>query len=304
MTFNTSKSRVRDWIKEMLFFLMFCCAFSLVGLLMIKVIGDFIGIDDISNLVDNLNADSSLSDRNGIRIILFLNQLLLFVLPSIAYGIWKYKSKLLTGLKLSKFPEGNNILYAILIVLTAFPFVMLIMWLNQQIPITESMLEMEEKAAETTKYLLTMNSKGEFLFTLFIVAVTPAIGEELMFRGVLQPMFEKLFQNGHIAVWITAILFSAIHFQMQGFLPRMFLGAILGYFFLYTRNLWLPIIAHFIFNGSQVIGQYAGQIEVENPEMNFSDIIIPSLVSGVILTLLVIQFVRKNKILNEESTLV
>lgn len=295
MTFKTSNSRVIQWVREMLFFLLFCFAFSILGLLVMKVFSNFVGIENLSSLVSSLDENSKVGSRNNIRFVLFLNQLFLFALPAIAYAIWKYKSAMLKGLNLTYLPKGNNALYAILIVLTAFPFIMLIMWLNQQIPISETMLEMEEKAAETTKYLLKMDSLGEFLFTLFIVGITPAIGEELVFRGVLQPMFERLFQNGHLAVWVTAIIFSAIHFQMQGFIPRMLLGALLGYFFFYTRNLWLPIIAHFVFNGSQVVAQFIGKMEIENPEMKFSEIIIPSLISGTVVTFLIYQFLKNNK---------
>lgn len=295
MTFKTSNSRVIQWVREMLFFLLFCFAFSILGLLVMKVFSNFVGIENLSSLVSSLDENSKVGSRNNIRFVLFLNQLFLFALPAIAYAIWKYKSAMLKGLNLTYLPKGNNVLYAILIVLTAFPFIMLIMWLNQQIPISETMLEMEEKAAETTKYLLKMDSLGEFLFTLFIVGITPAIGEELVFRGVLQPMFERLFQNGHLAVWVTAIIFSAIHFQMQGFIPRMLLGALLGYFFFYTRNLWLPIIAHFVFNGSQVVAQFIGKMEIENPEMKFSEIIIPSLISGTVVTFLIYQFLKNNK---------
>ena len=296
MTFKTSNSRVIEWVREMLFFLMFCFAFSMFGLIVMKLFGNFVGVENLSDLVRALDDESTVGERNNIRILLLFNQLFLFALPCIAYGIWKYKSKILKGLQLAKLPSGSNILHAILIILTAFPFIMLVMWLNQQIPISEAMLAMEAEAAETTKYLLTMDSVGEFLFTLFIVGITPAIGEELLFRGVLQPMFERLFQNGHVAVWITAILFSAIHFQMQGFLPRMLLGAMLGYFFLYTRSLWLPMIVHFVFNGSQVIAQYAGEIEIEDPEIQFSDIIVPSIISLVIVTILILQFLKNNKL--------
>ncbi|MFT6149733.1 MAG: membrane protease YdiL (CAAX protease family) [Saprospiraceae bacterium] len=172
---------------------------------------------------------------------------------------------------------------------------MLLMWINQQIPLTEAMIKSEEMAAEMTKNLLILDSRWELVITLFAVAVTPAIGEELMFRGILQPTFEKLFKNGHVAVWLSAILFSAIHFQMQGFIPRMFLGAILGYFYLWSRNLWIPILAHFVFNGSQVLGKYFNKIEIETPNIEFSEIIIPSLVSLTFLLGLGYLFWKFNK---------
>jgi len=97
------------------------------------------------------------------------------------------------------------------------------------------------------------------LFNLLTIAVLPAIGEELLFRGIIQTNLEKGFKKPHLAIWLTALIFSFIHFQFQGFIPRVLLGALLGYLFLWSRNLWVPIIAHLIYNASQIFLQYAHQ---------------------------------------------
>jgi membrane protease YdiL (CAAX protease family) len=115
---------------------------------------------------------------------------------------------------------------------------------------------MEGEAAEMIKGILVMNSMGEFLLTLFVVAVLPAVGEELVFRGVVQQQLERVTQNPVLAIWMAAFIFSAFHLQFAGFLPRMLLGAGLGYLFLWTRSLWVPIAAHFFINGMQIAGQY------------------------------------------------
>ena len=120
-----------------------------------------------------------------------------------------------------------------------------------------------------------------------------------MFRGILQPIFQKAFQNKHIAVWLAAILFSAIHFQMQGFIPRMLLGAFLGYFYLWTNNLWVSIFAHLVFNGSQVFGKYANTMAIENPEINLHEIALPSLISLAFLIILGRLFFKFNKSINQ-----
>ena len=91
-----------------------------------------------------------------------------------------------------------------------------------------------------------------FLFNLLIIAIIPALGEELFFRGYLQQTITKWTISPHIGIIITAVLFSAIHFQFYGLIPRFILGVLLGYIFLWSNNLWLPIIAHFV-NNAQVL---------------------------------------------------
>ncbi len=129
------------------------------------------------------------------------------------------------------------------------------------------MKEKEETATELTIAMLKMGSIAEFSYVLFLVALLPAIGEELFFRGSLQPLLIGMFKNSHAGVWICAIIFSAIHVQFYGFIPRMMLGVVFGYLFLWTGNIWVPIIGHFINNGAAVIASYIFQLE--NPEKVF-----------------------------------
>ena len=84
----------------------------------------------------------------------------------------------------------------------------------------------------------------------------------------MQQNIEKGTKNSHIAIWLTALIFSFIHFQFQGFFPRLFLGAGLGYLFVWTRNLWIPIIAHLAYNGGQILLQYGHQRGVLGIDLN------------------------------------
>ena len=110
----------------------------------------------------------------------------------------------------------------------------------------------EDSWALMKGYLATENVWG-LLFNLFMISLIPAIGEEFLFRGTLQKIFAEWFRNGHLAVWITAVLFSLAHYQFLGFIPRIILGALFGYIFIWTGNIWLPIIAHFVNNAAAVI---------------------------------------------------
>jgi hypothetical protein len=82
------------------------------------------------------------------------------------------------------------------------------------------------------------------------------VGEELLFRGALQNVLVEWTKKTHLSVWITAIIFSALHAQFYGFLPRMLLGVILGYTYIWSGSLWLPMLFHFLNNGLAVLFSY------------------------------------------------
>ena len=137
----------------------------------------------------------------------------------------------------------------------------------------EWMRRMDEQNNELVK-LMTRDSRiGILLINLFVMAVLPAVGEELMFRGTIQPFLQKWTKNPHWAIWITAIIFSAIHFQISGFIPRMLIGAYLGYLCYWSGSLWLPILAHFMHNSMSILTDFImlrRGFDVEN--VNFTDI--------------------------------
>ncbi|MCK4638890.1 MAG: CPBP family intramembrane metalloprotease, partial [Bacteroidales bacterium] len=95
-----------------------------------------------------------------------------------------------------------------------------------------------------------------FLFNILMIAIIPGIGEEFLFRGVLLRLLKEWTKNIHWAVFISAVLFSAFHLQFYGFLPRLMLGILLGYMFVWTGSIWVPIFIHFINNAAAVIFVY------------------------------------------------
>ncbi|HRH64847.1 MAG TPA: CPBP family intramembrane metalloprotease [Bacteroidia bacterium] len=126
----------------------------------------------------------------------------------------------------------------------------------------------EERASELTKAFLEMPTFGDMLFNVFMIALIPAIGEELLFRGVVQKIFTGWAKNVHVGVWMAAILFSAMHMQFYGFVPRLLLGAMLGYLFVWSGSLWLAILAHFVNNASAVIFTYLYQQEISTIDVD------------------------------------
>jgi membrane protease YdiL (CAAX protease family) len=178
-----------------------------------------------------------------------------FILPALIFA--KLCSNNLLGyLALNKRPLFYSIFCSVLIMLCAQPLINWMAELNSQMPAPEWMHQSEKDAAEITKIFLQMQGTTDLFINLLMVALIPAVGEELLFRGLFQPLFQKLTKNNHLGIWFSAILFSALHMQFLGFFPRMFMGAAFGYLLLWSGSLWLPIIGHFVNNAGAVFIAY------------------------------------------------
>lgn len=155
------------------------------------------------------------------------------------------------------------------IALAALPFVAFTESLNKQVVFPEAiekiMRLMEDMAAQMMELFVNTDSIVQLFINIFVIAIIPGFCEELMFRGWIQRSLMKR-NNPHVAIWVTAIIFSAIHFQFYGFIPRMILGAILGYAYYYTGTLWASIIMHALNNTVAVVMgflQFNGYISEE-----------------------------------------
>jgi uncharacterized protein len=209
------------------------------------------------------------SDPNvvsGMKVIQALSSILIFLLPAwlFAYIIYSGKSTSFLGLK----PAQSKRMYllAVLIILIAFPFVFWLGELNHLIPLPKWMGNLEQEATRQMQRFLKADHIGDVIINVFIIALLPAICEEVCFRGALQRVIIHITKNAWLGIIVTSILFSALHLQFQGFLPRMFLGLILGAIYWYSGSLWPSIVAHFINNAIQVIVvSYAPDYIEKNP---------------------------------------
>jgi len=148
----------------------------------------------------------------------------------------------------------NLIFLVTITIIVAFPAINLFASLNELVKLPQWMNEMEEKAQSLTKAFMTVSGFSGLLVNFIMIAILPALGEELLFRGIIQKLFSEI--TGKI-VWgiiISALLFSFMHLQFQGFLPRFALGVLFGFFYVWSGSLWLPIVAHFINNAIAIIG--------------------------------------------------
>lgn len=155
--------------------------------------------------------------------------------------------------------------------------------------------EKEELATKLTDSLTQFKSVGEMLIALLVIAVLAGIGEELVFRGMIQRELWRATHNVHLAIWTSAFLFSAIHIQFFGFFPRLLLGALFGYLYYWSNNLLVPIFAHFFNNGFGVVFRYLNQQSVT--DLNVEDNVAPPwpyVAAGVVATVGLLYFVWKH----------
>ncbi len=226
---------------------------------------------DLHILISSLDESSPRPERDTVRMVNFFSHLASFTLPAVLVSVLAYRQNWFRYFKLDKLPGSAILIAGIVFVVASFPFVQLTYWINSELPLPAWATDLEKRAEEMIKGILVMESPAELLLNLLIIAVLPAIGEELLFRGVVQQQLQRALRNPVLAIWITAVIFSAIHMQFVGFIPRLILGATLGYLFYWTKNLWIPILAHFATNAMQVIAQYVTggkltQIELEKPD--------------------------------------
>lgn len=199
---------------------------------------------------------------NIFRYLQVVNQVGIFILPALLFGIL-VKRNFIYYFHLEKVVLWKSLLAVFILLFTILPLVNLLATFNEAIELPEFMggveqwMKEKEEAARrlTGRFLETTTPKG-LLINLFIIGVLPAIGEELFFRGALQQIFTRWFNNVHWGIIITSILFSALHLQFFGFLPRLLLGVIFGYLFFWSRTIWLPVLAHFINNAAAVVVAY------------------------------------------------
>jgi hypothetical protein len=242
-------------------------ALAALGFILFLAIGIIVsaialGTLDFTEIITN--DISSVQGLMVIRIIQIFQSLGMFVFPALllAFVLSKEPLDFLGFKKINYGILWSSVLFMII----ALPGINLMASLNAEIPMPGWMIDMEKSAENLLKALLISEKFSTFLLNLFMIAVLPALGEELFFRGVLQKYFCKITRNTFTGVIITAIVFSAIHFQFQGFVPRFVLGMIFGYLYVWSKTIWIPIIVHFINNGVATLLYYfigAGMISEE-----------------------------------------
>lgn len=288
----------RSWGQQFLLFLMiwllFYFVFNLVGGFMMFLLTDAQSISDLENLTQAADNPTALK---YFQMVLSIG---IFVLPPLVFALLATDDPL-AFLRIRQWPAAPLLVLGILIVFTASPVMYALLDLNQSIPFPESLswLEemlrsMEERTNSLLEQMLAMDTIGALLLNLTVIAVIPALGEELLFRGGIQQLLHKWTGKPHLAIILGGAIFSFIHFQFFGFMPRMLLGILFGYLFYWSGNLWLPILAHFVHNATQVVMVYLYDSDVM--ETNIEEVesvpLMMVLPSVLFLTILLILFYK------------
>lgn len=218
----------------------------------------------LSSLMDSLKPGGMNTSEGMVLLKYFqvVQSIGLFVAPALVLG-WLYHGNFSEYLQINRTTKFTSYLYAGLSILMLIPLINYIGEINSQMKLPDSMSglenwmrEMEETAKVLTDKFMKVEGISGLLFNVFMIAVLPAVGEELLFRGVIQRIFTTMTKNYHWGIWIAAFIFSAIHIQFYGFIPRFLLGAMFGYLLVWTGTMWVPILAHFVNNTMGVIGYY------------------------------------------------
>src|SRR5690606_3070331 len=204
---------------------------------------------------------ANMADVGFLKIVQAGSSIGMFVLPPLLLGLVEKHRYTYLDFRMSVDPT----LWFLVVVVMFFsaPVLEQAIKLNEQmrLPDVFSGLENWMKAKEIeqerlTTLLLSETSYTGLITSLLVVAVIAAIGEEFLFRGCVQGILMRWFKNPHTAIWVTAIIFSAIHLQFYGFLPRMLLGALFGYLLFWGKSIWLPVLAHFLNNAFATISAF------------------------------------------------
>lgn len=241
-----------------------------------------------------------------LRYVQACQQIGLFLLPSLLLAVILRK-KGESFLLMNRIPDPFIFLLIILLVILIIPVITWTGIINSEMDLPDwlsgiegMMREKEDKASGILGFLIGSDSIGGMTLNLLILAVIPAFAEEILFRGIFQQLLIKFFRSYHAGIWFTAVIFSAVHFQFYGFLPRMILGLIFGYLFFWSCNLWLSIIPHFLNNAIPVVMTYLWGSKKGLGQMSGEERVFPFI--SIILTALVLYYIwhvsKKKRSLN------
>ena len=279
-------------------------AMMFVGFFISQIITVVLFVVSSAGQIENIGVDPLEQPVWILQAAQFFSAICIFLLPAFVTA-WLCSNQPKSYLSIRTFPDIRLLGVICLATLLFSPTVSLTGYFNSQMHLPESMAAIEEwmKSTEEVAEALVekmISGKGivAFIINLIVIAVVAGVTEEFLFRGALLHIIRQKIKNHHIAIWIVAILFSAIHLQFYGFIPRMLLGAYLGYLVYWTKNIWVPVFAHFFHNAVAFIGMSSDTLK-ENAI--FADEIAPedtlwlSIIAGICLIAFVycLKFIRK-----------
>ncbi len=278
------------------FAILFLCLFlfSLVGVLLIGIVNG----GEVTTA--------------SLRVSAVIQDCFIFLLPALVTAL------IMTALpakflSLDSLFTPTQLLLALLCIIVSMPAMNLIVKLNSELVLPESLhsLEMwmrasEDKAQASVTTLLGAPTYTSLVIDILIVGVLAGLSEEIFFRGAILKLFRISSMNIHLAIWLTALIFTTFHLQFYGFVPRLLLGAYFGYLVYWSGSIWLPILTHIFNNSLVVVTMWMSQREGEEAMSNithFGETSFTLIIASIILTACVIKYlVRTQRIERSESS--
>ena len=251
---------------------------------------------------------SNPQDLNSLRFMQISSQLFTFVFPPIAYAfLVKEKPVNTLGLKNAKilwFLIGTAMIFAIMPLNSILAEWNAGLKLPESLSALEQMIkDMQESASAMIEKFVSVDTIGGLMLNLFMIAGLAALGEELLFRSIIQTSLIKICKNAHVGILIASAIFSFIHLEFYGFVPRLILGMLLGYMFYFSGSIWIPMLMHFLNNGTVVFIYFLNNKGITNIDVDtFGQTSIPVLIVSIVV--MIVLFLLSIKYSDKERTLI
>ena len=253
-----------------------------------------------------ISRSTNLSELHMLRIAQISSQLFTFVFPPLLYACI-VKEKPIKSLGFNRIPLWS--LVGILMMFAILPLNNVFAQWNANLTLPESMaslekimMELQENANVIIEKMLNVNNISGLIINLIMIAALAAIGEELLFRSILQSSLIRVCKNAHIGIFITSAIFSFIHFEFYGFVPRLILGMLLGYMFYFSGSIWIPMLMHFLNNGTVVLIYFLNNKGITNIDVDtFGQTSIPVLIVSIVV--MIVLFLFSIKYSDKERTI-
>jgi len=251
--------------------------------------------------------DFEKADINAVRLLTMGGQILLILVPSLLLSKFIYVD--VTSILRVKFPHKKEIIVFIIGLIILTPLLQNFLYIqnyliekiaqsNQVVKSIKNIIDQLDKLLESTySNLIVAHSFFEGLFIILIVAVVPALCEEVFFRGYVQSSFEHKFKP-LMSAFLTAFFFGLYHFNPYGLIPLIALGTYFGFAAYMSDSIFVPMTLHFLNNFLAVTAYFTfGSEELISSKVTPGSEIIPNIISFVLLGLLFaafIYYIRKN----------
>lgn len=299
--FESTSPLTKILISVFFMYIFLFVGFFIAGVIAIPFLGKslseiFIAASDFNNV----------ANVNILKYFQVIQDITLFILPPFALAVM-FGKRPKEYLSLVKKPGILLCLVSLLLIISSIPIINFFEDINSKMKLPDAfsavekwMITTEKTLSSLSEIFLNVKTFSAFAFNIFMMAVLPALSEELVFRGLFQRLFTEWFRNYHWGIIASAVLFSAFHFQFFGFIPRMFLGVMFGYLLVWSGSLWIPILAHFVNNFMGVTYYYLLNKNVINNGIEKigkgNNEFVYLCVSAICIIILLIIFYKKSKV--------